>query len=715
MSSLLAELNQAQRYAVTLGPGPILVIAGAGTGKTRTLVHRVAWLVEQGQDPEGILLLTFTRRAAEEMLERARGLHPACALAGGGTFHSLAHRLLRRHGGLLGLEGGFTVMDQADCQQMLKTAVEDLGLKERGDRRFPKPATLAGLISKSRNLELSLEDTVESQAPHLLAYLEDIRSAARAFQEAKRRYGLLDFDDLLFFCEELLRDHRDLRHRLQETWRHLLVDEYQDTNAVQARLVELLAGPEKNVMAVGDDAQSIYAFRGARLENILEFPQRFTGTRLVKLEENYRSTQAILDLANALMTRARRSYEKNLYSSGRKGSRPRLLRPREQRGQSRLALERIRELLARGEDPEQIAVLFRSGRDSFDLEAALKQAGIPFRKYGGVRFVELAHIKDFMAHLRVVDNPRDFLSWQRLLMLLPGVGPKTAQNIIAHLVADPDPDAYARRLAQAPQAGRFPGLETLSRTLVELGQKEVPAEEAVARVLDYYRPLCQDTYEDYPRRLRDLEELPALAQPYPNLGEFLAAVVLDPPEEAGEPPSARPLTLSTIHSAKGKEWRQVLVLWVTDGRLPSFLSLEDPAALEEERRLFYVACTRAGQGLTLLAPREQFVEGSGWRAAPLSRFLDELEPGLLETPGAGPVFPVAAGEEEKKAAPRRAWGFKQEVPFAVGSQVRHQVFGRGKVMGYQGKAKVMVHFERKGLKILLLEYAGLEAVSRAGS
>ncbi len=714
MSSLLAELNQAQRYAVTLGPGPVLVIAGAGTGKTRTLVHRVAWLVEAGQDPEGILLLTFTRRAAEEMLARARGLHPACVAVAGGTFHSLAHRLLRRYGGYLGLGEGFTVMDQADCQQMLKTAVEELGLKERGDRRFPKPATLAGLISTSRNLELSLEDTVEGQAPHLLAYLEDIRRAAGAFQEAKKRYGLLDFDDLLFFCEELLRDNRELRRRLQERWRHLLVDEYQDTNAVQARLVELLAGPEKNVMAVGDDAQSIYAFRGARLENILEFPQRFAGTRLVKLEENYRSTQAILDLANALMAPSRHSYRKNLYSSGREGPRPRLLRPREQRGQSRLALEHIQELLARGEDPAQIAVLFRSGRDSFDLEATLKQAGIPFRKYGGMRFVELAHIKDFMAHLRVVHNPRDFLSWQRLLMLLPGVGPKTAQNLIAHLVADADPEGYARRLARAPQARRFPGLEELSRLLVELGREGLAPEEAVSLALDYYRPLCEDTYEDYPRRLRDLEELPALAQPYEDLADFVAAVVLDPPEEAGEQASARPLVLSTIHSAKGKEWRQVLVLWLTDGRLPAFPSLDHPDALEEERRLFYVACTRAGQGLTLLAPREQLVEGAGWRAAPLSRFLEELDPELLESPAPGPVFPVSTPGGGGKRA-RSGRGLRQEVPFAVGSLVRHQVFGQGKVMGYQGKAKVMVHFGRKGLKILLLEYAGLEAVSGAGS
>ena len=711
MSSLLTELNQAQRYAVTLGSGPILVIAGAGTGKTRTLVHRVAWLVEQGQDPESILLLTFTRRAAEEMLERARGLHPACAAVAGGTFHSLAHRLLRRHGALLGLEGGFTVMDQADCQQMLRTAVEDLGLKERGDRRFPKPATLADLVSKSRNLELSLEDTVESQAPHLLAYLEEIRAAARAFQESKQRFGLLDFDDLLFFCEDLLRQHRDLRQRLQETWRHLLVDEYQDTNAVQARLVELLAGPEKNVMAVGDDAQSIYAFRGARLENILEFPQRFAGTRLVKLEENYRSTQAILDLANALIARAQRSYQKSLYSSGREGPRPRLLRPREQRGQSRQALEHIQELLDRGVPPAQIAVLFRSGRDSFDLEAALKQARIPFRKYGGVRFVELAHIKDFMAHLRVVDNPRDFLAWQRLLMLIPGVGPKTAQNIIAHLVADPDPRSYAQRLAQAPQAGRFPSLGELSRLLAELGREGLAPEEAVAEALDYYRPICEENYEDYPRRLRDLDELPALAQPYQSLGDFVAAVVLDPPEEAGEDPASQPITLSTIHSAKGKEWQEVLVLWVTDGRLPAFPSLDDPIALEEERRLFYVACTRAGNGLTLLAPREQFIEGSGWRAAQLSRFLDELEPGLLEAPAAGPVFPVS---RPGRAPARPVRGIKQEVPFAVGSLVEHQVFGRGKVMGYQGKAKVMVHFGQKGLKILLVEHAGLEAVSGAG-
>jgi DNA helicase-2/ATP-dependent DNA helicase PcrA len=701
----LKGLNEAQRHAVSLGKGPILVIAGAGTGKTRTLVHRVAYLVEQGVSPENILLLTFTRRAAEEMLTRARKLNPACAAVPGGTFHSVSHRLLRSYGERIGLSQRFTVIDPADCQQIIKGAVEELGLKSAGERRFPKNRTIADLISKSRNLELGLEETLETYASHLLDYSDRISAAAKAYTQAKREQHLVDYDDLLFLTEKLLKEHRDLREQLQKRWQYLLVDEYQDTNAVQARLVELLAGPDKNVMVVGDDAQSIYAFRGARLSNILEFPQTFPGTRLVKLERNYRSVQPILDLTNAVIAQARQRYEKRLYSEKSEGPKPELLRSRDQRGQSRLVVERIVKLLDKGAKPQEIAVLFRAGRDSFDLENELKAERLAFVKYGGIRFVELAHVKDATAHLRVVANPMDFLSWQRLLMLLPGVGPKTAQQIIAHLVTEGAPEGYAARLMSTPQAGRIPQIAELAALMESLQTPDISPVKAVEEVLDYYTPICQEAYEDYPRRLKDLEELPALASQSSNLAEFMAEVVLDPPEAPGQTAlTTQPLTLSTVHSAKGKEWDHVFVIWAAEGRFPAFPSLEDDDALEEELRLFYVACTRAAKELTLLAPREHYFEGTGWRPVPVSRFVDEVSPSLMTQPAEGPVFPVPEPEE----TPASRGSQQQNRAFPVGQRVVHQTFGQGKVMGYQGDKKIIVYFAKFGLKILLLEYANLQ-------
>jgi DNA helicase-2/ATP-dependent DNA helicase PcrA len=698
---ILKDLNEAQRYAVCLGDGPILVIAGAGTGKTRTLVHRVAWLVNQGVPASSILLLTFTRRAAAEMLERARNLDPACQAVEGGTFHSLAHRLLRRYGPWIELSPRFSVIDQADTHQIIKGVVAEGGLKDKSDRRFPKPRTLADLISKSRNLELSLEETLEIHSPHLLSYLDQIQIIARGFNEAKRTQDLVDYDDLLFLSEKLLDDHAQVRRELGQRWRHILVDEYQDTNAVQARLLKLLCSQHQNVMVVGDDAQSIYAFRGARLRNIFEFPHAYKDVRLVKLTQNYRSTQNILDLTNSVIAQALERYEKDLFTERDKGVKPQLLRPREQRGQSRQAVERIRELMAKGAHASEIAVLFRAGRDSFDLENELRAERLLFVKYGGIRFVELAHVKDVMAHLRVVANPRDFLSWQRILMLLPKVGPKTAQQIIGHLVKSGSASDYIPALDEAPQVGRIPQLVQLSGLLKTLSKDELTPLEMVETVLEYYEPICVDSFEDYPRRLTDLKELPALASQTQTLAEFLAETVLDPPEGEGDLLEAEPLTLSTTHSAKGKEWPHVIIIWATDGRFPGFPSLDDPQALEEERRLMYVACTRAGATLTIMAPKEHYYEGTGWRPEPLSRFLDDLPQGLLESQSIEPVFAVP------EPAPASRGTRKQKRPFEVGQKVNHAKFGAGKVMGYKGDSKIFVHFKQFGLKTLVIEFANL--------
>jgi len=701
----LQGLNPAQRLAVGAPAGPVLVIAGAGSGKTRTLVHRVAYLVERGVDPGRILLLTFTRRAAQEMLSRARALNPDCARVEGGTFHSLCHRILRAHAPRLDLSRAFSIIDRGDSEQLLRGVINELGLKSAGDRHFPQVRSIIELISKSRNLEEPLEEALEEWAGHLFPYLEEISRAAAGYAQAKQEQSLLDYDDLLFSAEELLSKQDDLRRRLSSHWQHVLVDEYQDTNAVQARLLRLLASEHHNVMAVGDDAQSIYRFRGARLENIFEFPEFFAKTKVVKLEQNYRSTQAILDLSNEVMAQAWHKYDKRLFSQRLGGAKPVLRRPKDERGQARLVNERIQGLLRGGTPPEDIAVLFRASRDSFELELELTASRTAFVKVGGFRFLEAAHIKDALAHLRVVANPSDFLSWQRLLMLLPGVGPKKAQGVIRHLVEGSAPEQYLARLAGAPRLGGGQ-MELLVKLLAQLSDPQAKPMEMVEAVLDYYEPLCREAYEDYPRRLKDLGELPGLARGYNDLGEFMAEVVLEPPNTyAGEREGGR-LTLSTVHSAKGLEWPHVFILWATEGRLPPYPSLGDPQALEEERRLMYVACTRAANELTILAPRESYQRDAGVVPNQLSRFLEDLPPGLVERP-AEAVFEVPA-PAAAAAAPVSRGSRRQERPFAVGGQVRHNTFGQGKVMGYQGEAKIIVHFARHGLKILLLEYANLQ-------
>ncbi len=703
-SPALEGLNEAQRLAAGHKGGPVLVIAGAGSGKTRTLVHRVAYLVERGVEPGRILLMTFTRRAAAEMLSRARALNQDCARVEGGTFHSLCHRLLRAHGPRLGLERSFTVIDRGDSEQLIKGVVDEMGLKTRGDKHFPRARSLADVIGKSRNLELDMEEAVEQWAGHLLGYLEEITRTAQGYQEAKRAQHLVDYDDLLFLAEELLRDHDDLRRRFSGHWQHLLVDEYQDTNAVQARLLKLLASEHDNVMVVGDDAQSIYRFRGARLDNIFEFPDEFPGTKVIKLEQNYRSTQAILDLSNQVIAQAWRRYDKKLFTERLGGQRPALRRPRDDRGQARLVAGRIAKLTGAGAGPEEIAVLFRASRDSYELELELTANRVPFVKVGGFRFLEASHIKDALSHLRVIANPNDFLSWQRLLMLLPGIGPKKAQAAIRHLVDGALPEQYLGRLSSAPglRGDQFRELVELMSELSDPAATPLGMVEAVA---DYYEPVCREAYEDYPRRLRDLEELPGLARGFESLAEFMAEVVLEPPDTYAAERGGGRITLSTVHSAKGLEWPHVFILWATEGRLPPVPALMDPESLEEERRLMYVACTRAAGELTIVAPKESYQRGRGVVSNELSRFLAELPGGLMEQPPEA-VFEMPLPSQ----APASRGSRSQDRPFAVGSQVSHDTFGTGRVMGYQGGKKILVHFEGHGLKILLLEFANLSEV-----
>jgi DNA helicase-2/ATP-dependent DNA helicase PcrA len=546
---------------------------------------------------------------------------------------------------------------------------------------------------------------VEEYAPQLLNYLRRIEETAAHYTSQKKAFGLLDYDDLLYFTETMLAENNDLRQRLGQRFRYLLIDEYQDTNAVQARLVDALAIGRRNVMVVGDDSQSIYRFRGARIENILEFTKTFPGARVVKLEDNYRSSKSILDLTNHIISASRQGFAKTLRSNKPDGPKPLLLRPRTEKEQSSLVVERIKHLLGQGAALGQIAVLFRSSYDSYQLEVDLAGRQLPFVKVGGFRFLEAQHNKDVMAHLRVVANPHDFISWERLLKLLPGIGSKRGRAIVARIAQASSP------LEALAQEKPTPSLRELISLMQALGDENITPLKAVKLALDYYEPICRDSFEDYPRRLRDLAEIAALAEPYQELDQFMAEVVLEPPVQSRSAPQEECLTLSTVHSAKGLEWEHVFILWASQGRFPPLPALLDPLGLEEERRLMYVACTRAASTLTILAPCQHYSFSQGTVSLSPSIFVENVPEQLLKCQ-THTVFNLPYWAQISAAggysAPPKARAGSQEKPFPDGSLVRHPSFGSGMVMGYQGKEKIMVNFERLGLKILLLKYAGLE-------
>ncbi len=432
-----SQLNPAQLEAARALDGPVLVIAGAGSGKTRTIVHRLANLVSQGVPPESILLLTFTRKASQEMLDRAEALlGMGLGRVQGGTFHSFAYSLLRRFPPAAAEgepQGPRAIMDRGDAESLVREVRGELGLG-KGDRAFPKAATVLETLGKARNKEQALEDVLSRDAAHLLPYLDELKSMAQAYAQAKRRYGLLDYDDLLFELEALLRARPEVLEAQRRRFSHIMVDEYQDTNLVQGRLVKLLAGERGNVMAVGDDAQSIYAFRGANIHNILSFPKEFLGTRVIRLERNYRSTQPILDLTNKILEDAPLTFRKHLYTEQTEGPQPLLLRPLSDKSQADMVANAIGELL-REHQPEEIAVLFRAAYQSYQLEICLNKRRIAFSKVGGQRYVEAAHVKDALSFLQVAAKPENFLAWRRMLGLAKGVGPKTADKLFAAAIA----------------------------------------------------------------------------------------------------------------------------------------------------------------------------------------------------------------------------------------------------------------------------------------
>ncbi|MBM4142337.1 MAG: ATP-dependent helicase [Lentisphaerae bacterium] len=604
----LDELNPAQRRAVTHGAGPLLIVAGAGTGKTRTLACRVAYLIARGTDPGRILLLTFTRRAAQEMLSRAAAVIErgtgATARAWGGTFHAIGNRLLRIYAKAAGLNAEFTVMDEGDAEDLLNVIRHDMGLHGR-EKRFPRKRTCLAVYSRCVNGVESLPEVLKRFFPWCADWEQDLKELFRRYVARKQEQNVLDYDDLLLYWMRLLGDERVAR-QISGRFDHVLVDEYQDTNRVQAEILRGMRRGNDNITVVGDDAQSIYSFRGATVRNMLDFPRHFPGTAIAALEQNYRSVQPILETTNRLIAQSRERYTKDLWSARPGGAKPRLVTCRDEDAQNAYVIGRVLEHYEQGIPLRRQAVLFRAAYLSATLEVELGKRNIRYQKYGGLRFLEAAHVKDLVAVLRVMENPRDRIAWFRLLQLMDGVGPATAQRVIDHVQAAGNDPRAASGFTGAPAAqDQLRAFGAMAADILAPGG--LPPASQVERVRRFYAPLLKKRYENPRARERDLESLEQIAGRYRSRRKFLSDLQLDPPRSTGDlagPPLKDEdwLVLSTIHSAKGCEWDAVFLIHASDGCLPSDMATDTPEEIEEELRLAYVAMTRAKDHLYVTWP-----------------------------------------------------------------------------------------------------------------
>lgn len=626
------ELNTSQFEAATAVKGCYLIIAGAGTGKTRTLVYRVARLIELGHDPNSILLLTFTRKAANEMLKRASMLlDDRCSKIRGGTFHSFANLTLRKYAKAIGLDSAFTILDQGDSEDVINLIRSQDRFLIR-DKRFPNKQTLNKVYSLSVNTGKKVEEIIENDYPHFLPLLDKILEIQKIFIQYKRNNNLLDYDDLLIYLREFLKKESPSVKALLSEIKFVMVDEYQDTNHLQAEIVKGLAKYNKNVMVVGDDSQAIYSFRGADFHNIMQFPKLFDNVKIIKLEENYRSVQAILDFANRINEAAIEKYKKELYTRRGSGVLPSIVAAATDNLQSKFIVEKILDLREEGVQLKDIAVLFRSSFFSFDLELELSKANIPFQKFGGMKFVETAHIKDVMAFLRIAVNPKDVISWYRVLLLHEGVGPKTAQRILDELStaritikAEPDDQPEFKHHKLGP----------LFYLLYELQKKKYMPSEMVQKVYNYYWELFKANYDDWNKRKKDLDIFQNIVENYTSIDSLLSDLAIEPIIESVLDVDAADkeeeyVTLSTIHSAKGLEWHSVFIIHAVEGYFPSARSVENLDSLEEERRLMYVASTRAKNNLFVSYPMNLYDREAGMTLSKPSRFISEISPDLAE-------------------------------------------------------------------------------------
>jgi DNA helicase-2/ATP-dependent DNA helicase PcrA len=642
---MFEELNEAQREAVTHGEGPLLIVAGAGTGKTTTLASRVAWLLAEGVLPERVLLLTFSRRAAREMTSRAERIVGASDASGvdasrvwSGTFHAIANRLLRLHGRALGLTPDFTVLDQADAADVMNLLRDDLGLSGR-ERRFPRKETLVGIYSRTVNAGEKLGDVLKRHYPWCLDEAEGIREIFGAYTDRKRAQRVLDYDDLLLFWKALATSPAT-RTQLAEMFDHVLVDEYQDTNALQADILEGLR-PEstpRNLTVVGDDAQAIYGFRAATVRNILEFPARFPGTAIVRLEQNYRSSPGLLAASNAVIALSPQRHAKTLWSARRGDLAPTLRTCLDEAEQCNSVCESVLAHREEGVALKEQAVLFRAAHHSDHLEVELTRRNIPFVKYGGLKFMEAAHVKDTLAIMRVLENARDEVAWFRVLQLPEGMGPATARRLMDAIGVRASDDAgspLVRFLDEPVEVPRsaLEAVQELRSALRGCSDENVLSPAAqIERLRGFLAPMFARRYDASAARMRDLEQLAALAAGYEARGRFLSELTLDPPSSTGDlagPPLLDEdwLVLSTIHSAKGLEFDVVHVIHAADGMIPSDMATGDDDEIEEERRLLYVALTRARDALHVYRPMRYYrkPKGDPHSYSQLSRFLEPTE------------------------------------------------------------------------------------------
>ncbi len=641
-----AELNPQQCAAVTAPPGPVLVIAGAGSGKTRTLTYRVAYLLENGVDPSNILLLTFTNKAAREMQERVSLLLPNSTDGlWGGTFHSIGNKILRRHAEAIGYRRGFSIMDREDQEDLMKTVIAAAGIDPK-EKRFPKPEVVSDIFSMAINTNKGVEQIINEKYPYFLPLSDEIKEMHKRYEAKKKSTNTMDFDDLLVKTLKLLRDHPDVAEIYQKLFQFVLVDEYQDTNHIQAEFVDLLAAKHQNIMVVGDDAQSIYSWRGADFRNILEFNKRYSNARTFKIETNYRSVPEILEVANASIASNINQFPKNLQASRETRSvKPALIELNDSNQQALFVTQRILELRDEGVELNEIAVLYRAHFHSMELQLELTRHGVPFQITSGLRFFEQAHIKDVASFLKFTANHRDEVAFKRIVRLLPGVGGVASDKLWAHfdkaLDGRDSVDSFKDALTGVKVGAKSEKMwKQFVHTLEEIapGGQPIPPSSAIESIIEaVYDEYAKTKFPNYEARREDLNVLASYARQYTDTAEFLSQLALvtaleteDALNANDEPHDTEQVVLSSIHQAKGLEWKVVFVIHLTEGSFPSNRSLESPEAVEEERRLFYVSVTRACDELYLTYPYMRLNAGYGDMFQRPSRFLLEVPTEMVE-------------------------------------------------------------------------------------
>jgi DNA helicase II / ATP-dependent DNA helicase PcrA len=600
------DLNTTQLDAVTTINGPVLVIAGAGSGKTRVIVHRVAFMIENGIDPGEILLLTFTRKAASEMIGRVQGLlnDNKAQKVFGGTFHSFSNYILRKNANYLGIPPNFTIIDSEDSADTIDLIKSELKI-EKKEKAFPKKNRLQEIFSSARNRNLTIRSVIQNEFSGLLEFIDQIELINKGYEKYKKICRILDYDDLMDMLRDSLRDNPGFRRKLNNQFRYIMVDEYQDTNVVQKEIVEYLSEGSGNILVVGDDAQSIYSFRGANYENILRFPQKYPDCKVIKIEQNYRSNQKILDFTNDIIGNARIGYKKQLFSRILYDNLPVVRKFYDQQLEAEFIVDKIIEYREKGIALNQVAILVRAFWHARYIEIELNRRSIPYIAVGGLAFNERKHVKDIISYLRIIQNPYDAVAWHRILKYIPGVGLQTARKIIEKIISENGlvKDSFEKtKFAE--------GLNRLTSMIARASDDKISLGRKIEIIREYYAPILQATESDYQIRLLDISVLVDLSSRYDSLDKFLTDFALDPPSKKFgnkttpliDESEDKPLTISTIHSAKGLEWFSVIIPHALDGLIPSVRSVSNIEELEEERRLFYVACSRAKQDLIITMP-----------------------------------------------------------------------------------------------------------------